>query len=590
MLRITVNQELVDISPDTSISLSFANPIFEDDKIPTPHSYSFSLPASSRNLSIFGQVQRISATHSSKLYSTQIWFGAVNLIEGNLVINSITDTEIDVELECATFLDRFKKKLHQIDLGRISFGTAKERPRGDSGLNTSENAALFDAFWKEQLSKAAPDYIATPLAVADEKWADVDIVEDDRPVNPQGGSVNIRKMRINQYNENGYQANPLIPAVRIGYILSKLHPNLSEIFDTAEFKKLMLVCNYHPNYYNEARAGRVWTIDPVTKEVYVSIADYMPDVEIGKFIDELLKMICASLYTVGGEPVVTLNKTVLTSPPTVDWSDKIIDGYKQSFLAIESYRFSFNRDEDEELSPDNVIKDYSDTFDMIYNRYKYTEQFCRLTNTGQVFDSYINAALSNETRSHYSFALVKDGSACSGAAVDTDDSDDTMELREVSCDLIPVRNVLVEEVPRDGMRGPSFNGTASLNPYNYIPEVSKVEKTRPSDCYLGYFSGLQAALLAAAYSYPAITAIGVAPSIPLVNDGIFNARHTEFASWLGKVRRVVNCQIKLDPLDIQTLDLQKKVGFRGNNFLIRELGVTINYDSIELADIELIEV
>lgn len=588
MLQIRINQTSVDITPDISIAISFDNPFFEDDEIPTPHTYSFDIPATTTNLAVVGHAERVSSASVEKTYFAEVLFDGMSLAQGNLVVNEINDKAINVEIECATFIDKFRRKLHQCDLGRASFGIATTRPRPGAALSTGVNAARFDQFWIDQLVKQTPDYIAAPLAVKDGKWG---AAEDDRPDGLQGDNLNIRNMRINQYTQTGYSANPIVPAFRIAYLLRKLSPTLASAFGSSALDRLMLICNYHPNYQNAARAGRVWTINPTTNEVYVDFADYMPDIETGLFVNEMLKLVNASLYTINGEPTIAFNKDILNSADVIDWTAKVIDGYSVLFENEEHYRMVFDSEDDEELSPDNEIKDYVDLTDLLFNRRNNAASFCRLSTTGQVFDSYVNTALSTEDKSHYTFELVKDSSAKGGYLEATGDAeDDGIETREVSIEARPVRTVLVEEVPRDGMRGPIFNSWASLNPYNYIPEVEKVEKTRPTTLYIGHYAGLTTALMSGGYQYPQITAIGVAPSVSLVNNGIYDAYHKDFASWLSKKRHVIKGQVQLQPSDIHFLDMRKKIGFMGRTFLIRSLTVSVGESYIDLADFELVEV
>lgn len=588
MLRITINHQPIDLSNDVSVSLNFENPFFSEDKIPTPYALNFEVPKTERNLVVLGRLDRL----ASKLdafaarYDAEISFDGIKMVEGVVSVVEIKRSTIELTFDCAAFLDRFKNKLWQNDFGKISFGYGVridgdrgDRPSGGPQEDYRVPQANYFRFWEDQLHSEVPNFVAAPLTIQDYEWIALEEGEGIRPPWPSGARKNLFAGRINQRTDKGYM-DKIIPAIRIGYLLAKIDPELEAALNGAGLDRLMLVCHHHPSYQT-GNSGLAWTVDSSTLECYCRVSDFLPDITTAEFVIEVLKLVGGSLYTVGREPKIASNNEVIDGAVFADWTGKIVDGYTLSSEEGRVFCLSFDADTTQEESGDRKSATFEWWEDMVFERRwkQASVEVAKIQSTGQVFEVSENPQLSNDTFDHFDFTLLSDY-PFNGSEPDETEA----EVHEVGCKVTPVRNVVATELLSDSAHKPSFTADGiTRRRYYRACEVEAPTSTRPTKLYVGSYAGLEPAMIYQEFNYPFIS------SDPFRSDGIPADGYAKFSQWIGKRRRVLRGDVRFEALDIQRLDLRRKVYFGGCAFLIRELSVTLKHHSIELADVSLVE-
>lgn len=587
MLRITINNQPIDLSTDISVSLNFENPFFSEEKIPTPYALNFEVPKTERNLGVLGRLDRLTSKLDAFVarYDSEISFDGIKMVEGVVSVVEIKRSTIELTFDCAAFLDRFKNKLWQNDFGKISFGYGLRAEGANYNyINTNVPRLHYGSYWGRQMGLSAPDFIAVPLSIKDYQWIAPEEDTSGRPPS-EGGYVNQYAGRINQYNQRGYM-DKLIPAVRVGYLLSKIDPALEQVLNEAGLEQLMLVCNYHPSYQTTDRTP-VWTVDKETLECYCNVSDFLPDVTTAEFVVEMLKLCGGSMYTVKRGVAVATNNEVIDGVAAVDWTGKIEQGYTLSSESGQLFRLSFEVDNNEKVSDDRTSFECFSTQNMVWSAFwsRTDTSVVRVTGVGQMFEVSRNSRLSDDQFAHFDFTLKEDYPF----NAPEQESDVEEEFYEISCKAAPPRIVVVTEILRDNEQAPSFTAMGrSTWLYYHAVEVEAPAKTRPTNLCVGLYLGLRNLMVSSSMVSSSIKAPYISANL-FKDEAIRQSTYAKFSQWIGKRRRVLRGDVRLDALDLQRLDLRRKVYFGGCSFLIRELSVTLKYQSIELADATLVE-
>lgn len=602
MLEVIINNTRVDLAKDTSISLVIENPFMSIDGIPTPYSFSWTLPPTPKNLSLFGRSDRVASLHVPVELPARILFDGIELIRGYVTLKPISSTGIEVNLDSGALLKETSKWLYEQDLGRISFGYATLTPITGGRPNQSlwDTMAPFGAYkkyWNDRAAEKHPNLVAAPLSIKG-----VDLIVTGRE-SVETSSINRRSMRINNFSSRtGYGTSQhdyakIIPAVRLAYILRSINPAIGEAFDKdAQLSSLMLVNSWHPAYQIKDNAP-VWTLDSDTSEVYLDVSDLMPKVNSGDFVCECLKVACSSLYVIGGTPVVTSRSDVLLSSNTIDWTDKIGKNLTLDFAPAEDYFLEYSDlSEPEAVPAERPVETVASINTMIL----YGELDCsvksnnigtfKIKDSGQVFDRYVNTQLSNDLFLHFDYKMLND---MVDLSVDRDESTDGVV---VTIQASPVSMAVATDILLDKDMIPSFGGPNSLHSHLYIPQVDAPGTTRPDTLRFGIYHGMRNL----DYSYPYISPDNGSTADSTTSQkmslllgrksGLLEKRHKHFKTWNEKLRRILHGEICINAIDLHELDLRCKVHVSGRDFLIRNINVTIRNNAIEPAEIELIEV
>jgi hypothetical protein len=268
------SEDLLDIYPDTTISILFTNPMFNDTGT---HSFPFTIPATKQNLKILNFPHRIERYTEIKNieYPLQIYVEGLKILDGNMVVTAADPHSI----EC------YFKSGNGNFWSAIQGKSLKDIELGESPL-FQQQFDVYD-YMKDSVVKSFPEMpfamfpvINTQLAAgtqAQPDWALVNVInywDVDIPADPT----------FSQYTSN-------TPFLYLAYILERLFANFGHtssynIFAAHPELKTLVLYSSISNYTGA-------TSEPPLQFVF---KDYMIDYLVTDFIRNLEKMFCGTLF------------------------------------------------------------------------------------------------------------------------------------------------------------------------------------------------------------------------------------------------------------------------------------------------------
>lgn len=343
---------LLDLYPDTAISIKFLSPLFNDTGT---HSFPFTLPATKQNLKILGFPHRIERYQSVKdiQYPLQIFAGGLLILDGNLVI-----TEADpLNIEC------YFKSGNGDFWSAIEGKTLKDIELGESE-EFADDAEALD-YMKDATEGAYPDF---PFAIF--PLVNIGLAKDLTwtQVNAGTGGTWLGITMVNYWNVDD-PGNPyfmsqwcsLSPYLYLNYILDRLFytfgytPSKNFISISQELRTLVM--------YNNT--SKWWSDNPLflfpmpgTRPNKFNYRDYVPDCDIAAFIENLEKMFCACLFVDHRtkKTKFLLFKEIITAIEVVSLTKIVSDIRITQTESYDSAVFKFSNDS--EAYPEDDIKDF----------------------------------------------------------------------------------------------------------------------------------------------------------------------------------------------------------------------------------------
>src|SRR5690606_6089660 len=369
MLEIIHNGKALNLPPDIQISLTIENPLLKEDRIPTPYSLSFELPATRHNLEQFGWPDRIGSYKQSNYVRTipiEIRFHSVMISRGHLKLTSYLDS-LKVTFSGIDYIDGLRNKLFEIDFGQQEFQGSYS---GSIDYGNSSNFAYWYKQWADSaLGNAREDFVLAPIAILDEAMP-FSLFEDAsyqwrnassefsrfRSVyrhqdsaffnlyNPRTSSHIIKREQSENYKVGVSHAN-VFPLFRVGYILKTVLGSVldNNVFLDGDLRNLVMPTFYYgkwterlesqatDNTFNNRQSPPMvenprsaWNAGYPGRP-YIEYKNYMPDIAANDFIKSMLNMFCMSLFPYKGKLQIRSNNDVLNNAVAADWSSKLID-------------------------------------------------------------------------------------------------------------------------------------------------------------------------------------------------------------------------------------------------------------------------
>ena len=597
MLEIIIEGRPVELSSDTSISLTMEQPLTSTDKIPAAYTLSFDLPRSPRNCQLLGHPERITSLGSFAKRSVRIRLAGLEVAAGELSIEEVQEA-ITVQFVGARFPDNIRKPLYQLDFGKLELGSI-DRPISNNGryvYDTSAAGLAYNDLLKANLTDSAADMIAAPISIADAEYVQVE------GATPEDPYVNQRRFFINAFWANndivpgrGYlmyssragRISKILPAFRVGWMFEHLFGSgcRNNVF-WEEWQQLVLVSLWHPKYQIKDNTP-VWDLS--NGQVSIRLADFMPNVPANEFVAEMLKIACASLYVRNGEYIIERNGDILGRSVYRDWNDKIIGTPTISIEAAQRYNFGYSSGNDE-IPAERVITEIGSIQEMIAEseRADSVLKTYHVTSTGQTFENVFDDTTVNRCR----YMLLKQHL---GAKQEEDETDETEEFDMVT-NVSVLKTVPTRYIGRDN--DPMAN--IDMNKiFYYVPQISEVPEKRPDNLTVALWKGMSQALVSGvpnmSMPYPYFSHCNYdaegnkLDDVTLCLTGETLARHAAYKAWIEKDKMVVKAEVLLTPLDLHRLDLRDKFYLQGKYFFIRRLEITMTPERLEAAEVEFIE-
>lgn len=620
MLQILLNNRKLELPEDISISYEIQNPLITTDRIPIPFTQNFSVPASPRNLMALGNPSRISANvNFENKVPGEIRHSGFIISSGVFTIEEVNDKEITLNFQGAVFPDSIKQHLQNQNLGSEPLGELEIVPGSRPGSQSISNAkamAAFNTLMSIAARQTYPDYVAAPIKIKGGKieidkvdagdgkdsgvfWDNSTFINTYRPADGVGLYDEYMLLTHRPQSRRSGRVSKIIPSFRVGFIIDKImNQSVEKNRFNGDFQNLYLICNYAPTYQIK-NSSPVWNVKSNNK-VTIEFSNYMPDIPADEFISEILKIPCATMFTISGRYIIELNGDILRAPCTIDWSNRISDGYSISRKAAEDYLFSVSS-ESASIAEDVDIwqVDFIDQMIWDIGLRAHAEQdydkelFYKVVSTNQVYKITPNPILSSDEVTHWSCELISQGDKPEEIQSDRTGFDMNISGSVVSTTVTEYVGANLYYVPD------IFNAKSNHVMY-FCPEIdiSTQKPERTSQLVFGLYHGKQSTAETSGgvkFDYPLMSHTNILANgtnnggVALTTDYLMEHYHHYFKQWVEKDKQIVKGEIRLTPLEIDRFDIREKVHFKGVDFLVKTINIPLKLHEIAPVKIELIE-
>ena len=614
MLEIVVNNVYVDLPEDISVAITVENPMFTEDKLPLPFSYSFELPPTPKNLKVFKHINRLGAHKGDSLfqsYRCQIYFQSIMIHDGSINCDSAQNF-IKVSFKGVDFNENLKKALFTKDLGTANFP-------GDSSPGYNVSSSYYYSYRQWATAHAyntANDYIFAPIAVKTKEDEFGYYSEEVRGyADPRDGKMYysnvinqpywmIRDMYLNSYNANnqsfyypggleGYHAL-MYPQFRIGYIINQLIGSalISSPFDLGVLRDVLLPTFYLPKVGNWSMYGPWISSDYGAVPAYLKLQDVMPDIDANKFLQMIFNVFCMTLLAEKGKFQIVQNKDILTRAVKHNWSDKLMYQVDISSDSGKYYDYGFN---DRKSFTDNVSYQTVDTLEEMHaepfglvNHEDLYEKLFYITSTEQYImkKGYWRRVLTENVESWELIVAYEFKGFEPVKKPDVGDRDKYNARTDITqLYLVPSIYFPDTELHPDAKK---YWIVPKWDPDQGDGNTILSRNVRSSALSLLLYAGTKQV---DGKNYPFLSPYENA-NLSLNwegTKGLLNQFHKEFKAWNEKSKVRLNGTFLLSALELNKLSIIDKVHFQGRNFYIEKLQYSIRRDRIDPVVADLIE-
>lgn len=303
MIDIAVEQQSLDLLPDTTIRWKEVNPVFSPSQINTPVSFGFDLPVTKNNRSILDHADVVEMVRGCANYSATIKVQGYLLFEGLLFVErSLHKTTLTVR-----FRTNPTKFAHELDFGGVLNYTA-----GDDYLwpHTVD-------WYNEMQYPDAPIYFPRLWSV------------------PSAGFVNLSPQGTSQ------DTGEFCPFLYVKYLLDVFASEIDRkvagtFFEDTEINDLLI---YNNRYLSAALVGGV-------AQIYddLDYANHVPRVKVARILEALASMFCLGVYIEPNKVTISDFKSMIVSAVTSDWTDIADPIYETENTVRDGYKLSHTFD------------------------------------------------------------------------------------------------------------------------------------------------------------------------------------------------------------------------------------------------------
>ncbi|HWK58100.1 MAG TPA: hypothetical protein VNQ80_12210 [Parapedobacter sp.] len=637
MLEIFISNQKVDLSIDIQIALTIENPFMLQDRVPTPYSLTFELPATARNLKTFNFPNRI-ASHKSNATVTRscrILFQSVTIATGIVTITNFEQT-IKAAFKGADLTETMRSYIYEMPMEFYEFDTPDwtdidfDDPHNYAGRY--RQMAIDAANGLDPRMVVAPVKVETdnmPLQFSYQRQVRGEFVTSLRYpqrmmdteyinyYNPEEEEFALRSdtpaVRGEPY---AIVHAPIFPFTRVHYILSSIFGSAlaSNIFDAPELEDLVVPSTYFQNWKNNASArvqfngpgGMMFLNKPpfgsspifppgYPTDPFFRLNDFLPAYPGPDLLKELLKLFCASMVIKNGRFDIRLNKDIIAEPVATKWDEKLIGKPTISTEKKHIYKYGYEGEdpyipENDAVSVTSLRAMFTDADAQVLDPGDQVTRVYNVTSLGAYYECIIEQlepAPSPKPNKYMTFKLLDGGY---GKAPDTtqDTFDAVASLKPLP--LVPKQYWVTAE------------NAVDIPPELYwwaVPYYQGDRGARPEGANIMFHRGMTDVLSDfVSHQYPLLSPYRVTPSNYPVgdlslkwtgDDGLLANFHAGFKNWIERDRARVSGSFLLTPLDLHNLDITSKVHLQGRNFYIERIQVNIRANRIDPAHIDLVE-
>jgi hypothetical protein len=562
MLRIVVNNQFLDLFPDTSISYTLLSPIFNEIG---SYSYPFEIPATTHNKKTFSFPGRLDKfDFQCNQYDVQVFFKGSLFISGSIVAEESGDT---IECYITTGNGHFNSAIKDLSMKSVDLGILESLPSG-SALYNYLNGAVNSSY---------PDYPFAMFPLINYLFYSGTAFQyywDDFPY-----------YNYWDLDNPGFNSSMMLtPFVYIPYFLDKLSQKFgytikSSIFHSGELKNLVL--------YN--------SLDAIKNPTWDHPFGLVPDFELSGFISGLQSMFGCVFFVNESTREITIRhlKDIIVDSLSIDFSDNIISLKAILEDRTEGYSFEFN--------PDAGIGNLPDQYKTIEDYMTVKSPVADLGSLPLSGNEVNDIRLVEDQFRYYIYAYNAGSGSNSwqmfGSSTLKAINQKGENPMEVATDLFPI-DMQFEPFPT--MPGSSniygkilvpVTSHKGLTPlYDHLNPLKDKYKPRLM-FYRGMFeddSGNQYPLGSASVydaSHNKITDADI--SIQWDGEyGLFNNFYKEWFYWKTNNARKVEIKKKMSINELISFDASRKYRIQNKNFLISKIELTLSLDSLSEAKIE----
>lgn len=523
----------LDLAPDAEFEIEMSNPLLEGDGIPVAFSTSITFPPTETNRTVFGYLPAMMLPPTVLRVGVYIYCSGIQLLSGSLVYDNLDEygnlnyTFTERELE-----DDLNRKIWQLDLPHSQTASEPHLPTADqlaanvrAGSVTGVGAPfLFD-----------PDGAVT-------KFHNIPARTTDTRFTP---CVSVRRL-IN--------AVPAFSLDDNGAVYS-----LSEIYILGLYKEF---------------SGNIKGYGD-----YLSIARSLPDVTLFDVINEVCKMLCATIYK-DGDKYALVNFALVGYAVTKDWDAKVCDTFSLTAEPAQGYGFGWPKEDNGnsgevsgEITTVSTLKAVLDARQ--YGQYVPVRHEGVLSIPG-TFDTYSVPP---------SYVMLEDHESvqvCEILNMYDDDIDEDINGNKVDNHMSAtiIKNVPThyerevwdedDSYPQGGI------WITVIDTYRMAGLVSFPADgaERDSKIIFGLFDDGQ--MYGKGYKMTGAGADAGSPYEYNLAAYSLAARHQQYREWLAKDRQIISVDLNLDLNDIASFRFWHAVMIRSRKFIVKRLTLRIS--------------
>jgi hypothetical protein len=587
MLEIYANNTRLHLPDDIEIDLTFENPLFIQDRIPSTYSMSFALPATRENLQIVNNAKRIASPGLFTEMESRILFNSATISIGKLLLME-TEKDLKFNFIGSQFPGLVKEKMSRLNFDKYDLPAGNRyTPDFASGWSLDYKNLIFGQ------ATTNDKFAAAPVRMLDEKWEYTET---------SYGDYNALKMYANMWNVNDGDfifktgASPIhaaiFPQPYVYYLIESLlgdKLNSSFISNDAELKKLCMITSFHSMFtYNLMSFYRGVILDTPhdAPANYFYLSSYFNKYPFNDFLRNILKIFCCSLIPrPDGKWDIIHNKEILDGSDIEDWSAKLAGTPLAGMQKAQRYQYGYSA---ESSSDSQAVYPTVASIEALLSAGTVAGNYVVLS-TGEIYEKKLK---DENVPGVFEYERKKTGLG----SLDNSEDDDR-ETFGMNSEVSPVK-MRVDEYWWE-------NANLTRYPW-YVPEFSGDRFSIDAAPQVGFMRGFynistkQIETPESDYSdhYPLLTPYNKDPNGNSLGDyslawegasGLITKFHTDMKAYIEKDRRTLKNLFRLTPLDLRNLDYKRKIYVRGKLFYIKKIETTIRKRGISLSRCELME-
>ncbi len=647
MLEIIIEKTYsLQLPDDFRMPMVDENPLFLNDRIPTPHSITFEVPKTPDNITFFKNPNRVSGHGIFEKYHADIIHFGANIMQGELLLITVDET-ISLQFINAFMPDNAKKKMTQLDWGELDHGQM------DKDFETVDySQSKYDAY-KQAIfgSVFDPDeYVTAPVRLADVQWDGHKATDGLKNAlsmylnyfNPFAPNWNINPYETpvawgvaQRYIANFYSTNacifPIIPFPYIHVLIDKFFGDriVSNPFnEDDDLKRLVMVCFNHKhldidNYFNVDVESDETTVGPITVtldtfnytvmplvddytviddsyiENKVQLKNFMQDYPFNEFLKNLLSLFGLSCY-IGREIEFVYNNDLLLTDDVFDLTPYISGDPVIRSEEAKQYVLSYGERVEKKSHNAFPFAGQGNLWSLIAIHLLTIRQGVKYNLT--YYKNFVlelsRIAVGIPPEGQDQKFLIQSKIDTPALSIEPPPDDDELEIHEVIISTKPLEmniehvwekhaDLQQEHIPTEHWIVPVM----SKNDLSSPPHIMLDNGLQPVTSYwleyeTKYYRHLSNHNLSTTGEQNGNLSL-------LINDtdenGVFLKYHKRMADWYAMKRLSVTATATLTPMQLRNISNKQKIHVNGNNFYILKREYTLSNDRFMQVTFHLIE-